>query len=130
VPCELADGVLEETGTRERRRRVLPSRTGVCFQLALGLFLGQLRSSPGSAAIRMLSGAEGISGGITRIGLPERGFMRRRTPRHRPYTTGPTSRTLAATRIRHGALAGEPPKGAAADLVHDVSALDRGGLFR
>jgi len=38
VPFELADGVLEETGTRERRLRVLPSRTGIYFVLALGLF--------------------------------------------------------------------------------------------
>jgi hypothetical protein len=40
VPFELADGVLEETGTRERRLRVLPSRAGVYFLLALGLFPG------------------------------------------------------------------------------------------
>ncbi len=29
VPFELADGVLEQTGTRERRLRLLPSRVGV-----------------------------------------------------------------------------------------------------
>jgi hypothetical protein len=38
VPFELADAVLEETRTRERRLRVLPSRVGVYFVLALGLF--------------------------------------------------------------------------------------------
>ena len=38
VPFELADAVLEETGTRERRLRLLPSRVGVYFVLALGLF--------------------------------------------------------------------------------------------
>jgi len=38
VPFELADAVLEETGARERRLRLLPSRVGVYFVLALGLF--------------------------------------------------------------------------------------------
>ena len=40
VPFELADGVLEETRTRERRLRVLPSRVGLYFVLAMGLFPG------------------------------------------------------------------------------------------
>jgi hypothetical protein len=40
VPFELADAVLEETRTRERRLRDLPSRVGVYFVLALGLFPG------------------------------------------------------------------------------------------
>ncbi len=40
VPFELADGVLEETRARERRLRVLPSRVGIYFVLALGLFPG------------------------------------------------------------------------------------------
>jgi hypothetical protein len=40
VPFELADAVLEETRTRERRLRMLPSRVGVYFVLALGLFPG------------------------------------------------------------------------------------------
>ncbi|MFZ3468921.1 IS4 family transposase [Streptomyces sp. 4.24] len=38
VPVELVDAVLEETRTRERRLRDLPSRVGVYFVLALGLF--------------------------------------------------------------------------------------------
>lgn len=38
VPFELVDAVLEETGARERRLRLLPSRVGVYFLLALGLF--------------------------------------------------------------------------------------------
>ncbi len=38
VPFELADAVLEETRTRERRLRMLPSRAGLYFVLALGLF--------------------------------------------------------------------------------------------
>jgi hypothetical protein len=40
IPFELADAVLEETRTRERRLRVLPSRVGLYFVLALGLFPG------------------------------------------------------------------------------------------
>jgi Insertion element 4 transposase N-terminal/Transposase DDE domain len=38
VPFELVDAVLEEAGARERRLRLLPSRVGVYFLLALGLF--------------------------------------------------------------------------------------------
>jgi hypothetical protein len=38
VPFELADAVLEETRARQRRLRVLPSRVGIYFVLALGLF--------------------------------------------------------------------------------------------
>ena len=40
VPFDLADAVLEETRTRERRLRDLPSRVGFYFVLALGLFPG------------------------------------------------------------------------------------------
>ena len=38
VPFELVDAVLAETGRSERRLRDLPSRVGVYFMLALGLF--------------------------------------------------------------------------------------------
>jgi hypothetical protein len=38
IPFELADAVLEETRTRERRLRMLPSRVGIYFVLGLGLF--------------------------------------------------------------------------------------------
>jgi hypothetical protein len=38
VPFELVDAVLEETGARERRLRLLPSRAGVYFLLAMCLF--------------------------------------------------------------------------------------------
>jgi hypothetical protein len=38
LPFELVDDVLEETRTVQRRLRALPSRTGVYFVLALGLF--------------------------------------------------------------------------------------------
>jgi Insertion element 4 transposase N-terminal/Transposase DDE domain len=38
IPFELADAVLEEAGGRERRLRLLPSRAGVYFVLAMCLF--------------------------------------------------------------------------------------------
>ena len=41
VPFELADAVLEQTRTRERRLRMLPSRVGLYFVLAMGLFPGR-----------------------------------------------------------------------------------------
>jgi hypothetical protein len=46
VPFELADDVLEQTLTTERRVRLLPSRVGIYFVLALALFpgLGYLRA--------------------------------------------------------------------------------------
>ncbi|WP_370360385.1 transposase domain-containing protein, partial [Catenulispora sp. MAP12-49] len=38
LPFELVDAVLADTGTVQQRLRVLPSRVGVYFVLALGLF--------------------------------------------------------------------------------------------
>jgi hypothetical protein len=38
VPFELVDALLEEAGARERRLRLLPSRVGIYFLLAMGLF--------------------------------------------------------------------------------------------
>ncbi len=38
VPFELADGVLADARAVQRRLRLLPSRVGVYFVLALGLF--------------------------------------------------------------------------------------------
>jgi Insertion element 4 transposase N-terminal len=45
LPFELVDDVLEQTRTVQRRLRDLPSRAGVYFVLALGLFphLGYVR---------------------------------------------------------------------------------------
>ncbi|MFK0112861.1 transposase domain-containing protein [Streptomyces sp. NPDC091217] len=40
LPFELVDDVLEQTGTLQRRVRALPSRVGIYFVLALGLFPG------------------------------------------------------------------------------------------
>ncbi len=41
VPFELADAVLEQTRTRERRLRMLPSRARIYFLLAMCLFAGR-----------------------------------------------------------------------------------------
>jgi transposase IS4-like protein len=38
IPFELADSVLAETGVVQRRLRLLPSRAGLYFVLAMGLF--------------------------------------------------------------------------------------------
>ena len=38
LPFELVDDVLEQTRTVQRRLRLLPSRAGVYFVLALGMF--------------------------------------------------------------------------------------------
>ena len=45
LPFELAGDVLAQTGTVQRRLRLLPSQAGVYFVLALGMFpgLGYLR---------------------------------------------------------------------------------------
>jgi len=57
VPFELVDAVLEEAGGRERRLRLLPSRVGVYFVLALGLF-----PRPGYLGVwaRMTSALDGL----------------------------------------------------------------------
>lgn len=57
VPFELVDAVLEEAGGRERRLRLLPSRVGVYFVLALGLFPG-----PGYLGVwaRLTSALDGL----------------------------------------------------------------------
>jgi len=41
IPFELVDGVLADTRAAQRRLRLLPSRVGVYFVLALGLFPGK-----------------------------------------------------------------------------------------
>ena len=43
VPFELVDAVLEQTRATERRLRILPSRVGVYFVVALALFPGWAR---------------------------------------------------------------------------------------
>lgn len=58
LPFEVVDDVLERTGSVQRRMRALPSRIGVYFVLALGLFsgLGYLRVWG-----KLTSGLDGIS---------------------------------------------------------------------
>ena len=53
VPFELVDAVLEQTRTTERRLRMLPSRVGVYFVLALVLFPGL---GAGKVWTRLLAG--------------------------------------------------------------------------
>ena len=59
VPFELADDVLEQTKTVQRRVRDLPSRVGVYYVLALGLFprLGYAR-----VWARLTAGLDGLPG--------------------------------------------------------------------
>jgi hypothetical protein len=59
VPFELVDDVLERTGAVQRRLRDLPSRAGVYFVLALGLFprLGYAR-----VWAKLTAGLEGLPG--------------------------------------------------------------------
>ena len=59
VPFELADEVLAQTKTVQRRVRDLPSRTGVYLLLALGLFprLGYAR-----VWAKLTAGLEGLDG--------------------------------------------------------------------
>ena len=72
APFELVDDILERTRAVQRRVRDLPSRVGVYFLLALGLFLkasaaGTLKRcsraswSSGGSGQRMLSPPGGIS---------------------------------------------------------------------
>src|ERR1017187_7036087 len=73
LPFELVEDVLEQTGTVQRRLRVLPSRAGGYFVLALGLFphLGYLRVGG--------KGAGGVGGrGVPRPRGKARRDVRRR----------------------------------------------------
>lgn len=104
VPSELVDAILEETGTRERRLRCLPSRVGVYFVLALRLFenlgarlvwtklvagltaqvpgpsekaLRDLRRRIGSAPVKRLF--EVLAGPLAQPSTPGVSYRRRRT---------------------------------------------------
>lgn len=57
VPFELADDVLEETRARERRLRELPSRVGIYFVLAMGLFPG---AGYGGVWQKLTAGLDGL----------------------------------------------------------------------
>ena len=60
LPSELADDVLESTRTVQRRMRVLPSRVGIYFVLALALF-------PGIGYLRVW---EKMTAALEDLGLP------------------------------------------------------------
>jgi hypothetical protein len=105
VPFELVDAVLEETRTREKRLRELPSRVGVYFVLALGVFprlgyqrvwakltaalpqeglpspsataLGELRRRIGAAPLKALFGV--LAGPVAQPSTPGVRFGRYRT---------------------------------------------------
>ncbi len=79
VPFELADAVLEETRATERRLRDLPSRVGIYFVLALGLFPGlgyqnvwaELTAAlEGLAAVAVGQGAAGLAPAPGRSPVP------------------------------------------------------------
>jgi hypothetical protein len=61
VPFELADAVLAEEGGTERRVRLLPSRAGVYFVRAMGLF-------PGSGYLGVWGK---LTAGLRALGLPD-----------------------------------------------------------
>jgi hypothetical protein len=60
LPFELADDVLESTKTMQRRMRVLPSRVGIYFVLAMALF-------PGIGYLRVW---DKMTAGLEDLGLP------------------------------------------------------------
>jgi len=60
VPFELVDDVLAGTGAVQRRLRVLPSRAGVYFVLALGLFPGLGYARVWAKLTAGLAGLEGL----------------------------------------------------------------------
>jgi hypothetical protein len=68
VPFELADGVLAEAGAVQRRLRLLPSRVGLYFVLAMCLFPG---SSYGGVWAKLTAGLGGA-----RPGRPDRKALR------------------------------------------------------
>jgi Insertion element 4 transposase N-terminal len=53
LPFELVDDVLAQTRTMQQRLRVLPSRTGVYFVLALGLFPRSAMPGSGRSCARV-----------------------------------------------------------------------------
>jgi hypothetical protein len=61
VPFELVDDVLAQTGTVQRRLRDLPSRVGVYFLLALGLFAGLGYARVWAKLTAGLAGLEGLA---------------------------------------------------------------------
>ncbi|WP_197038892.1 transposase domain-containing protein [Herbidospora cretacea] len=69
---ELVDAVPAETGRTERRLRMLPSRVGVYFVLALALF-----SHVGAHLVwrKLIAGLTGLTG-LTAVALPSEKALR------------------------------------------------------
>jgi hypothetical protein len=85
VDFALVDAVLEETGTRERRVRLLPSRVVVYFVLALGLFE---HDSYRTVWGKLVAGLEGLA--LVRPSVSSLSRARRRigvAPLRRPFET-------------------------------------------
>jgi hypothetical protein len=84
VPFELVDAVLTETRTTERRLRELPSRVGIYFVLALGLFpqvglregVGQAGRRPGWPAVAVSVGQGAAGSAPPPRGGPGQGIVR------------------------------------------------------
>ena len=71
VDFALVDAVLEETGTRERRLRLLPSRVVVYFVLALGLFEHDSYRTVWGRLVAGLAGTgSGAAGGLLAVPGP------------------------------------------------------------
>lgn len=66
LPVELVDDVLEQTKTTQRRLRALPSRVGVYFLLALGMF-------PGLGYLRVW---DKLTAGLSRVRRPSEKALR------------------------------------------------------
>jgi hypothetical protein len=79
LPFELVDDVLAQTRTVQQRLRALPSRTGVYFVLALGLFPAD-RLRPGVGQVVSRPGRPGRSGGADGVGEALRELRRRLGP--------------------------------------------------
>ena len=74
VPFELADSVLEETRAHEQRLRDLPSRVGIYFVLALGLFP---RLGYGKVWKKLTAALDGLPGVPSPTGKALRDLRRR-----------------------------------------------------
>ncbi len=94
LPFELVDDVLAATRTVQRRLRVLPSRTGVYFVLALALFprLGYAR-----VWSKLCAGLHGTVGGGVSSEVPAASSVA-----HGPVVTMPSEKALRDLRRRLG----------------------------
>jgi hypothetical protein len=78
IPFELVDGVLADTRAVQRRLRLLPSRVGVYFLLALGLFPRKGYRSVWSELTAALDGLGLAVPSAKALGICGGGWARRR----------------------------------------------------